>query len=309
MSIFLGSQLSDVFDQIQAGGAKTSRGKTLMEVGVDTLPHLSKDPGDRNRTSPFAFTGNRFEFRAVGSGQSVAGPLMAVNTALAESLDFCASKLEAAVAAKQPLNAAIQELIAGIMKEHGAVVFNGDGYSKEWHDEAAKRGLPNNKTTPEALPALQAPAVVAMFDKYKVLSPRELSSRYEICLEQYIKAVNVEANLAIKIAKTVVLPAALRYQTELASNAAALKAAGVSGDTTLLTTVTKLIGEILAGLGSVEAVHGKHVEGGLLEESKHYCDTLLPAMLKLRESVDALEGVMDDSAWPLPTYQEMLFIK
>jgi glutamine synthetase len=309
MSIFLGSQLSDVFEQIQAGGAKTSRGKTLMEVGVDTLPHLSKDPGDRNRTSPFAFTGNRFEFRAVGSGQSVAGPLLAVNTALVDSLDFVASKLEAAVAAKTPLNQAIQDVIAAIMKEHGTIVFNGDGYSKEWHEEAAKRGLPNNKTTPEALTALQAPAVVAMFDKYKVLSPRELTSRYEIALEQYVKAVNVEAKLAVKIAKTTVLPAAIRYQTELAQNAAALKAAGVSGDTSLLTSVTKLIGEITSGISGVESAHGHHVAGGLLEEAKQYCNNLLPAMLKLRESVDTLEGVMDDSTWPLPTYQEMLFIK
>jgi len=308
MSIFLGAQLSDVFEQIQAGGAKTSRGKTLMEVGVDTLPHLNRDPGDRNRTSPFAFTGNRFEFRAVGSGQSVAGPLLAVNTALVDSLDFIASKLETAVAAKTPLNAAIQDVISGIMKEHGTIVFNGDGYSKEWHEEAVKRGLPNNKTTPEALPALQAPAVVAMFDKYKILSPRELQSRYEIALEQYVKAVNVEAKLAVKMAKTMILPAAIRYQTELATNASALKAAGVSGDTSLLTTVTKLIGEITSGLAGVESAHGAHVSG-LLEECKHYCDKLLPAMLKLRESVDTLEGVMDDSVWPLPTYQEMLFIK
>ena len=309
MSIFLGSQLSDVFEQIQAGGAKTSRGRTVMEIGVHTLPHLSKDPGDRNRTSPFAFTGNRFEFRAVGSGQSVAGPLTCVNTAMADSLDFCASKLEAAVAAKQPLNVAIQELIAGIMKEHGAIIFNGDGYSKEWHEEAQKRGLPNNKTTPEALSALQTPAIATMFDKYKVLSPRELTSRYEIALEQYIKAVNVEAKLAVKIAKTIVLPAAIRYQTELASNAAALKAAGVSGDTSLLAQVSKLISEISSGIGAVETAHGHHAAGGAAEEAKQYCNVLLPAMLKLRESVDTLEGVMDDSLWPLPTYQEMLFIK
>jgi glutamine synthetase len=309
MSIFLGSQLSDVFEQIQAGGAKTSKGRSLMEVGVDTLPHLSKDPGDRNRTSPFAFTGNRFEFRAVGSGQSVAGPLLAVNTAIAESLDFVASKIEAALAAKTPLNAAIQDVIAAIMKEHGAVIFNGDGYSKEWHEEAARRGLPNNKTTPEALPALQAPAVVAMFDKYKVLSPRELQSRYEIYLEQYIKAVNVEAKLAVKIAKTMILPAAIRYQTELATNVAALKAAGVAGDTSLLTQVSKLIGEITGGISAVEAAHGHHASGGLLDESKQYCNSLLPAMLKLRESVDGLESIMDDSVWPLPTYQEMLFIR
>ncbi|HET6338670.1 MAG TPA: hypothetical protein VFG30_35870, partial [Polyangiales bacterium] len=309
ISIFLGDQLADVFEQIAKGAATSSKGKGSMIIGVDTLPVLPTDPGDRNRTSPFAFTGNRFEFRAVGSGQSVAGPLLAVNTALVDSLDFIASKLEAAVAAKTPLNAAIQDVIAAIMKEHGTIVFNGDGYSKEWHEEAAKRGLPNNKTTPEALSALQAPAIVAMFDKYKVLSPRELTSRYEIALEQYVKAVNVEAKLAVKIAKTQILPAAIRYQTELATNAAALKAAGVSGDTSLLTTVTKLIGEVVSGIAGVESAHGHHAAGGLLEEAKQYCNTLLPSMLKLRESVDTLEGVVDDSVWPLPTYQEMLFIK
>ncbi len=232
-----------------------------------------------------------------------------MNTAIAESLDFIASKLEAAVAAKTPLNAAIQDVIAGIMKEHGAVIFNGDGYSKEWHEEAARRGLPNNKTTPEALSALQAPAVVTMFDKYKVLSPRELQSRYEICLEQYAKAVNVEAKLAVKMAKTIILPAALRYQAELAGNVAAVKAAGLSPTTGVLTQVTKLIGEIESGIAGVESAHGHHAAGGLLDECKQYCNSVLPAMLKLRESVDSLESIMDDSQWPLPTYQEMLFIR
>ncbi len=308
MSIFLGSQLSDVFDQIQAGGAKTSKGRTDMMIGVDTLPALARDPGDRNRTSPFAFTGNRFEFRAVGSGQSVAGPLFCLNTAIAESLDFVASKLEAAVGSKLPLNAAIQDVIAGIMKEHSAIIFNGDGYSKEWHDEAAKRGLPNNKTTPEALAALTNPAIVAMFDKYKVLSPREMQSRYEIFLEQYVKAVNVEAKLAVKIARTTILPAAMTYQTQLANNVSALKAAGVSGDTSLLTQVSKLISEIGTGIAGVESAHGHHTSG-LLEEARAYCANVLPAMLKLRETVDALEAIVDDAIWPLPTYQEMLFIK
>ena len=153
------------------------------------------DAGDRNRTSPFAFTGNRFEFRAVGSGQSIAGPLVALNTAIAESLDDVATKLEAAVAGGKKLNAAIQDVLGEIIQQHGAVVFNGDGYSAEWHAEAEKRGLPNYKTTVDALPVLQQPATVALFDKYKVLSPRELHSRYEIYLEQYVKTVNVEAKL------------------------------------------------------------------------------------------------------------------
>jgi glutamine synthetase len=309
MSVFLGAQLGEVFEQIQKGGAKSSKGKGVLEIGVDTLPHLPKDPGDRNRTSPFAFTGNRFEFRAVGSSQSVAGPLVALNTAIAEALDDLATKLESAVAGGKSLNAAIQELVASVVSEHGAVIFNGDGYSKEWHMEAEKRGLPNYKTAVDALPVLQQPAVVALFDKYKVLSPRELQSRYEIYLEQYVKTVNVEARLASKIARTTIFPAALRYQRDLAESAVALKAAGLPADTTLLQQVSKLSAELLSGVDALETALQRHAEGGLLGEAKAFCHDVLPAMLALRESVDALEGLVDDTLWPLPTYQEMLFIK
>jgi glutamine synthetase len=309
MSVFLGSQLSEVFDQIRAGGAKSSTGKGILEIGVDTLPKLPKDPGDRNRTSPFAFTGNRFEFRAVGSSQSVAGPLVALNTAVAESLDTVATKLEAVVSSGKNLNTGVQELIAGIVQEHGAVIFNGDGYSKEWHQEAEKRGLPNYKTAVDALPMLQQPAVVAMFDKYKVLSPRELQSRYEIYLEQYVKSVNVEARLALKMAKTMIFPAALHYQRDLAESATAIKAAGQTFDTTALQQVSKLTAELQNGIAGLEAATQHHAAGGLLEEAKGFCREILPAMLKLREAADALEGTVDDALWPLPTYQEMLFIK
>ena len=231
-----------------------------------------------------------------------------MNTAVAESLDYAATKLEAAVAAGKSLNAAIQDYAAGVMKEHGSIVFNGDGYSKEWHQEAEKRGLPNYKTTIDALPVLQQPATVALFDKYKVLTPRELQSRYEIYLEQYVKTVNVEAKLATKIAKTMILPAAMRYQTKLAENVAALKAAGVSADTALLTQVTKLIGELNAGLGALESATAHH-GGSVMDEAKTFCNSVLPAMLKLREAADTLEGVVDDALWPLPTYQEMLFMR
>ena len=207
MSIFLGEQLNDVFEQLRAGAAKSSKSKGTLEIGVDVLPKLPKDAGDRNRTSPFAFTGNRFEFRAVGSGQSIAGPLIAVNTAVTESLDYVATTLESAIKSGKALNAAITDLLTDIAKNHLAVVFNGDGYSAEWHAEAEKRGLPNLKTSIDALPVLHQSDVSALFDKYKVLTPRELESRYEIYLEQYSKTVNVEANLTAKIGRTTILPA------------------------------------------------------------------------------------------------------
>jgi glutamine synthetase len=308
ISIFLGEQLTDVFDQIKSGGAKTSKMKSKLEIGVDTLPKLPRDAGDRNRTSPFAFTGNRFEFRAVGSNMAISDPLVAVNTAIAESLDYVATKLEAALAGGKKLNLAIQDLLAEIITQHGAVCFDGNGYSAEWHAEAEKRGLPNYKTTIDALPVLTKPDVIALFDKYKVLSPRELQSRYEIALEQYCKTVNVEANLTAKLAKTTILPAAFKYQTKLAENVAAVKAAGVAPDTSVLGKVTELIGKLQGGLSALETATGHHA-ADVSAEAKQFCKEVLPAMLKVREAADALEGVVSDEIWPLPTYQEMLFIK
>jgi glutamine synthetase len=308
ISIFLGAQLADVFDQIKAGGAKTSKARGTLEIGVDTLPKLPMDAGDRNRTSPFAFTGNRFEFRAVGSSMSVSGPLIALNTALAESLDYCAGKLEAAVSGGKPLNAAIQALLQEIITQHGAVVFNGDGYTAEWHAEAEKRGLPNYKTSVDALQVLTQPDVVALFDKYKVLTPRELHSRYDIFMEQYVKTVNVEQKVAIKLAKTAILPAALRYQKELAETAAAVKAAGSTPDTKTLATVSDLIGKLTTATSELESAAAHHSDG-VLAEAKHLRDAVLPAMLKVRDVVDTLEGVLADDLWPLPSYQEMCFIK
>jgi glutamine synthetase len=297
-----------VFDQIKSGGAKTSKMKSKLEIGVDTLPKLPRDAGDRNRTSPFAFTGNRFEFRAVGSNMAISDPLVAVNTAIAESLDYVATKLEAALAGGKKLNLAIQDLLAEIITQHGAVCFDGNGYSAEWHAEAEKRGLPNYKTTIDALPVLTKPDVIALFDKYKVLSPRELQSRYEIALEQYCKTVNVEANLTAKLAKTTILPAAFKYQTKLAENVAAVKAAGVAPDTSVLGKVTELIGKLQGGLSALETATGHHA-ADVSAEAKQFCKEVLPAMLKVREAADALEGVVSDEIWPLPTYQEMLFIK
>ena len=309
ISIFLGEQLTDVFEQIKAGGAKSSKVKSTLEIGVDTLPKLPRDAGDRNRTSPFAFTGNRFEFRAVGSSMSIGDPLAALNTAIAESLDFVASKLEAGVAAGKKLNAVIQEVLGEIVAKHGALTFDGNGYSAEWHAEAEKRGLPNFKTAVDALPVLNQQEIINLYDKYKVLTPRELHGRYETYLEQYSKAVNVEAKLTAKIAKTSILPAAIQYQGKLAGSAVAVKAAGLAPDTTVLKQVTDLSAKLQAAISGLEAATGHQGSEGALGEAKHFCNEVLPAMAKVREAADSLEAIIEDELWPLPTYQEMLFIK
>ena len=311
ISIFLGSQLYDVFEQIEAGGAKTSKAVGTMTVGVDLLPTLKKDAGDRNRTSPFAFTGNRFEFRAVGSSQSISGPLVVLNTILAESLDHFAGELEKATAGDlSKLPAACQALLQRTWKNHKAVVFNGDGYSEAWHQDAEKRGLPNLRNTLDALPVLLKPEVSALFEKYSVLSARELHSRYEIYMERYCKDVNTEGLTALTMSKTMILPAAFRYQRELAETAAALKSLGKNVHLGTLDTVSSLVGELEATVAKLATVvetkpHGKEI----MVEAKHYRDEVLPAMLAVRKVADQLEELIPDDIWPLPRYREMLFIK
>ncbi len=226
MSIFLGDQLTDVFEQIKGGGAKSSKSKSSLNVGVDVLPTLPKDAGDRNRTSPFAFTGNRFEFRAVGSSQSIGASILTLNVIVAESVDFLATELEKADPDK--LNETIQKLLKDIIDEHGSVIFNGNGYCEEWHVEAEKRGLPNLKSTIEALPAYTLPSTVAAFEKYGILTARELESRKEIAYEHYVKSVNVEANTVIEMAQTIIYPAAMRYQGELAGSGSRYNCSGKS---------------------------------------------------------------------------------
>lgn len=310
ISIFLGDQLTDVFDQIKAGGASSSLEKGTLTVGVDTLPPLPKDAGDRNRTSPFAFTGNRFEFRAVGSNQSIAGPLVAMNTIVAESIDYCATKLEEATKGDpDKLHGAVQTLLTEIVNECSPVVFNGDGYSDEWHAEAAKRGLLNLKTTADALPYLENSEVIALFKKYNVLSERELESRLETYLEQYCLSVNVEAKLMIEMARTIIFPAAIRYQNELAATCANLKLVGYEFDTDTLDTVTSLVKSLQDSITTLQAALNKHCTDGAIAEARHYCNEVVPAMAALREYADELEGYVADDLWPLPTYQEMLFIK
>ncbi len=314
ISIFLGDQLTDVFEQIkQSGSATSSKQPGLMTVGVDTLPPLPKDAGDRNRTSPFAFTGNRFEFRAVGSAQSLSGPLVALNTIMTESLDSIATELEKATGGDPAkLAPAVQAVLRSIINEHGSVVFNGDGYSEEWQQEAKKRGLPNHKQTIDALPAITDPAVVAMFEKYKVLSKRELESRQEIYFEQYVLTINVEANIAHEVAKTTIYPAAIRYQAELAGTAANCKAAGVEFDASILEKVSSLIKSLVEKINALEQLlpsRGGHGVANASEAAMKCAKEIKPALGALREVVDELEGVVADDFWPLPTYAEMLFIK
>jgi glutamine synthetase len=307
ISIFLGDQLADVFEQIAKGAATSSKGKGSMIIGVDTLPVLPTDPGDRNRTSPFAFTGNRFEFRAPGSGQTVAVPMVMINTIMADSLDYIATALEKAVADGEDFDQAVQTLLTEIITEHGAVVFNGDGYSDNWQIEAAERGLPNLKTTLDALPELIKPESLALFEKYKVFNDREMHSRYEVGLEQYALTIHVEAKLALELGSTVVLPAALRYQTEVAQNVATMKAAGMEPSTTLLEDVSAPLADLVNALADLKKGIESDSATNAMEEAQH-AQRLLPAMDAVRAAADVLEGMVADDLWPLPTYQEMLYI-
>jgi glutamine synthetase len=307
ISIFLGDQLADVFEQIAKGAATSSKGKGSMIIGVDTLPVLPTDPGDRNRTSPFAFTGNRFEFRAPGSMQSVAGPMVTINTIMAEALDYCATELENAVAGGTEFDKAVQTLLTDIITEDGAVVFNGDGYSDDWQIEAASRGLPNLKTTLDALPELIKPDAIALFEKYSVFNDREMHSRFEIGLEQYALTVGVEARLTLELATTVILPAAIRYQTELASNVTALKAAGIEPSLALLEEVSGSLSTLESAIGDLKASLGDHSATTVDGHAEH-AQSMLPAMEAVRAAADTLESVVADDLWPLPTYQEMLYI-
>jgi len=310
ISIFLGDMLTDVFEQIAKGSTASSKKKAHLTVGVDTLPHLPKDAGDRNRTSPFAFTGNKFEFRAVGSSQSISGPLIVLNTIIAESLEYVADELEKATKGDQKkLNNAAQKLIKQIIDDHGAVIFNGDGYSEAWHKEAAKRGLPNLKTTIDAIPAMGSKEALDLFSKYKVLSKRELMSRNDIYLEHYCKTINVEANLTLEIARTTIFPSAVRYQSELASAAANLKSLNFDFNTSILEKLCTLTGELQDSITELESVKGRHHAKSVLEEAKYYRDEVLPALKAVREVADQLEAYVADDMWALPTYQEMLFIK
>ena len=311
MSIFLGDQLSEILNKIQEGNSPTPTSTGFLKAGVDTLPPLPRDAGDRNRTSPFAFTGNRFEFRAVGSNLSIAGPQVALNTMMAESLDFIADEMEKIMGGDQSkLTDAVNKVIKDIMDTHGQVVFNGDGYSEEWHKEAEeKRGLPNLRTSADALPEIASAESIEMFTKYGVFTKEELESRKEIYLEQYNQSIVTEAALVTKLAKTHILPGAVRYQKELAETCAAMKEIGVEFTTGTLEDVTGKLRGLQSSNIELQKIMDAKPEGDVLEEAKYLCCTALPAMLEVRKYADQLEEVVADDLWCLPSYSEMLFIK
>ncbi len=309
ISVYLGSQLEDVFSQIRSGRLEGSAKAALMSLGVDTLPDLNKDPGDRNRTSPFAFTGNRFEFRAVGSGQSVAGPLVVLNTILADSIAWISNQLEDQLRSGAPLEEAAFNVLKRTMDEHGAVVFGGDGYSDEWHRMAVEeRGLENLRTSADALPVLQRPEIRSLFERTGVLSAIELESRFDVYSEQYILAVEVEAKLVLQMARTLIYPAVSAALSQLVGSIQSQESLGFAPDRTIACQVSDLNEQLLMHAAFLsqaltEAPHDVH------QHLRHCSDTLLPLMAAVRSAADALESLVDDALWPLPTYQEMLFIR
>jgi glutamine synthetase len=310
LSIFLGDMLTDIFEQIEKGSAKSTKHGGELDTGVLVLPKLPRDAGDRNRTSPFAFTGNKFEFRAVSSNQSIGYPNIALNLAVTESLDHIATELEKAMQSGKALKVAVAELLPKVIKENKRIIFNGNGYSKEWEKEAGKRGLLNLKNTVDALPQLVTKEAMALFEKYKILNERELHARYEIMVETYNKTVNVEGQLMVLMANRYILPAAFDYQKQIGQSVAAVKAAGgksVEGKKQL-DVLTKLTDELKRRTEKL-ATALDHEGLSAEKHAKHYRDIVVPAMEALRETGDQLELMIPHGTWPLATYREMLFIK
>jgi glutamine synthetase len=310
LSVFLGDMLTDIFEQIEKGGARSTKSGGILDTGASVLPKLPRDAGDRNRTSPFAFTGNKFEFRAVSANQSIAFPNIALNVAMTESLDYVATKLEEGMKSKGSVEAAVKDLLPKIIKEHKRIIFNGNGYSDEWRKEAIKRGLLNLTNTVDALPELVKPDVVKVFERYKVLDERELHARYEVALETYTKTVNVEAQLMVLMANRYVLPAALHYQKDVADSVKAVRDAGgsVREAKKLLDRLTGLVDELRSRTDKLAKVL-EHSGAGAEKHAKFVRDNVVTAMAALRETGDEIEVVVPHALWPLPTYREMLFVK
>lgn len=309
ISIFLGEQLTDILDQIENGGAKSSKSGGELTIGVTTLPPLPKDTTDRNRTSPFAFTGNKFEFRMVGSSQSIAGANFILNTIVAEILSQVAGKLEGS----QDLNKDVQSLLKEMVKSHKRVIFNGNGYSDEWVAQAEQRGLPNIRSTVAAIPALIAEKNMSVLSKHGVLSKAECESRYEINLENYIKTINIEALTALEMANRQIVPAVIAFTTDLANSIIAIKNAGVQADvsaqTELLTEISSLLSSLKKNIKILQEVTEKaaNMHGDSYSQACYYRDTVFTQMAAVRADADKLETLVDSDLWPIPTYSDLLF--
>src|SRR3954468_8290084 len=304
ISIFLGGELRKVFEAIEKGEAGESAPGELLGLGTPVLPPLPMHGGDRNRTSPFAFTGNKFEFRALGSNMPLSLPNTVLNTIVAQSIDDLAGKLESAMSGGKSVEEALPGVLQESYKANGRVVFEGDGYSEEWHTEAEQRGLLNLRTTPDALPQLLQPTTIEAFGKYEVLSEREIEARYEVLCEQYAVNLNIESETLADMARTMVLPAGMRQLT-LAETAGVSSVASETRDA---------VENLVTALGTLDRVNLKeeqepHEEKGALAWSTYMRDAVLPAMADVRSACDLLERMVADDLWPLPRYSEMLFIK
>ncbi len=309
ISMFLGDQLGDVLNQLISTGDATSSLKAgRLQTGVSTLPDLKKDATDRNRTSPFAFTGNKFEFRALGSSDSVASPNVVLNTIVAEAFCDIADELEKA----DDFELALHDLIKKLATEHQRIVFNGDGYSDEWIVEAERRGLPNIKTMVDAIPALTTDKAIKLFEKFGVFTKAELESRAEVQYEAYSKALNIEAKAMIDIAGKQIIPAVIKATTELSTSIASVKSAAVGADTSvqeeLLVETSALLAETqkaLANLKKAIAEAATKEEGK--EQATFFKDVIREAMADLRTPVDKLEMIVDKDLWPMPSYGDLIF--
>jgi glutamine synthetase len=299
ISIFLGTELEGIFSAIAEGKASASKPGSFLGLGTPVLPPLPLHSGDRNRTSPFAFTGNKFEFRALGSSQSPSFPNTVLNTIVAEAIDDLADQLDTAKKAGASLEKAILGIVKDSYRTHRRVVFNGDNYSEAWHAEAEQRGLANLRSTPDALPWLVERETIALFKRRKVLNKRELESRYTVFVEQYSTKINIEAETAASIGRTLLLPAALRHLVEL-------KEAGIES---LIEETSELVHRFTEAIMALEKVNAVHPDVEGLEHALYMRDEVLPAMDGVRAVADRLERIVADDLWPLPKYAEMLFIK
>jgi len=301
ISVYLGGEIQKVMEACASGKTMRSTPKSFLGLGTPVLPPMPLHAGDRNRTSPFAFTGNKFEFRALGSNQELGLPNTVLNTIVAESVDHMSAEMKRKLGKRgSKLETAVIEVVRAVYREHGRVVFDGDGYSEAWHAEAAKRGLLNLSTTPDALPQFVTPAAVQVFSKYKVLDKREITARYEVYVEQYITKVNIEAETTANMARTIILPAALRQ-------IALCQAAGIEVLIDEITTTTEALVVAIVALEKANASHPH--SGTAIKHAAYMRDKVLTAMIAVREIADTLEGIVADDMWPLPKYQEMLFVR
>jgi glutamine synthetase len=308
VSVFLGDQLTDIVEQLAAGGAQSSKAGGHLKLGVSTLPPLPKDCTDRNRTSPFAFTGNKFEFRMVGSSQSTAGPMFVVNTIVADVLKEIADELEKSANIK----ADVQKILQKIAKEHRKIIFNGDNYTEQWAKEAAKRGLPNIKSTVESLNTIMDTEHVKLFESHNVLSKAELNARTEILLEAYSMIINIEAKTTLNIAQRQILPAAIGYSGQLAETVKNIDKAGADASTQkkTLDKVCQLAGSLNNNIEELKkAVTEANNADNSSKKAQNCRDSIIPAMDNVRQAADGLEMIVDAKLWPLPSYAEMLFMK